>query len=291
MFGYVRIFEPELKVKEMDLYRATYCGLCLSSGRHFGQGSRLYLNYDMTFLALCRLALSGQTPTFIQKRCIAHPTRKKQMMADHECLQYAAGAGMQLVRMKAEDDLNDEKGWKAFKARIVKRHVKNKCRKAEKMYPGLTALLQERMETFKKAEEAKEPSADIPAEAFGHVLADLFAYGTSGDDSVLLSNIGFHLGKWIYILDAVDDFEEDIKEKRFNPLHLLYKTNTLEEYQIHELELALSGEAAAVERAVDLFPKEASDIAAILKNILFLGMPQQFRSITEKMRKKDERSI
>ena len=73
MFGYVRPYVPELKVKENELYNAVYCGLCRSMGKTTGTASRLSLSYDMVFLALVRSAYCGESFEIEQKRCFVHP--------------------------------------------------------------------------------------------------------------------------------------------------------------------------------------------------------------------------
>ena len=52
MFGYIRPNKPELLVKEYDLYKSAYCGLCKRMGKDYGRLSRLALSYDGTFLAM-----------------------------------------------------------------------------------------------------------------------------------------------------------------------------------------------------------------------------------------------
>ena len=52
MFGYVQPAYAELRVREHELYKAYYCGLCRAMGRTTGQLSRFSLNYDLVFLAM-----------------------------------------------------------------------------------------------------------------------------------------------------------------------------------------------------------------------------------------------
>ena len=51
MFGYVRPYKPELKVRDYESFRAMYCGLCRTLRKRHGVTGRLTLSYDMTFLA------------------------------------------------------------------------------------------------------------------------------------------------------------------------------------------------------------------------------------------------
>ena len=61
MFGYIRVNQPELKVKDLERYRAYYCGLCSVIGSRYGLFARTALNYDMTFLYLLHAGLYEDT--------------------------------------------------------------------------------------------------------------------------------------------------------------------------------------------------------------------------------------
>ena len=56
MFGYVKVFRPELKVCEYEQYKGVYCSLCQTLGKRYGFASRMTLSYDFTFLALLLMA-------------------------------------------------------------------------------------------------------------------------------------------------------------------------------------------------------------------------------------------
>ena len=112
MFGYVREHAPELKVKEHNLYKAVYCGLCKSMGKCTGNCSRLTLSYDITFLAVLRLALSKKNYQVEMQRCIAHPLKKRVMMLPNDDLCYCARVTALLAYGKLLDDISDTKGIK-----------------------------------------------------------------------------------------------------------------------------------------------------------------------------------
>ena len=58
MFGYVKIYKPELKVKHYEAYKGVYCSLCKTLKKEYGAFASLTLNYDFTLLALTRLAFA-----------------------------------------------------------------------------------------------------------------------------------------------------------------------------------------------------------------------------------------
>ena len=92
MFGYVKTVRGELRVREYEYYRASYCGLCRSMGKCTGQCSRMLLSYDFAYLANVRMALSGQKPAFAKRRCMVHPLRRRVMMERNEQLDFCAAA-------------------------------------------------------------------------------------------------------------------------------------------------------------------------------------------------------
>ena len=56
----------------------------------------------------------------------------------------------------------------------------------------------------------------------GKMLAELFVYQEDFWSNAL-RRMGYHLGQFVYLMDAVLDYEADWKKKQFNPLFLLQK--------------------------------------------------------------------
>ena len=73
MFGYVVVNEQDLKIREFNLYRSYYCGMCMDLKEHYGQTGRLTLSYDTAFLALLLTSLYEPGDTVRSIRCIPHP--------------------------------------------------------------------------------------------------------------------------------------------------------------------------------------------------------------------------
>ena len=72
-------------------------------------------------------------------------------------------------------------------------------------------------------EKERHASVDEPAAVFGDLLALIVSYGYEGDRATLAAHIGRTVGKFIYIADAADDYEKDVKSGSYNPFALLYK--------------------------------------------------------------------
>ena len=273
MFGYIKTVRGELRVREYEYYRASYCGLCRAMGRCTGQCSRLTLSYDFAFLVNVRMALCGTEPTFRRRRCIAHPLRSRMMMEQNDQLDFAADASAILAYEKCRDDVADERGWAKIKARLRCFFVKGAYRRAKKRHPELALRVREHLVRLSEKERDKTPSVDEVAAVFGELLADITSHGLEGTPARLAKSIGRQTGRFIYIVDAIDDLAEDAKRGRYNPFLLLYG-GPLDEGAREGVKNALIACLSDMEPAFDLInDNHAPNRSEVLKNILYLGMP------------------
>lgn len=279
MFGYIRAARPELRVREAEYYQSTYCGLCRSMGKCTGQCSRFTISYDFAFLAQVRMALAGTHPDFRRRRCIAHPFRRRRMMERNAELDFCARAAAILAYEKCRDDAADEKGFRRLAARCRILFLWGAYRRAKKHLPGLADTVRGHLGRLSVIEEERQASVDLPAAVFGDLLADVAAYGLTGSDAALAQSIGRSVGKFIYIADAVDDYEKDAKSGAYNPFFLLFGSDFSPERK-EGVETALVSGLADLERALDLLDRSGPpERRAVLANILYLGMPATVKKV------------
>lgn len=279
MFGYIRTDTPELLVRENEYYRAIYCGLCRAQGKCTGQCSRMTLSYDVAFLAMLRLAIDGAPITVKRGRCIAHPFRKRAYVACCEPLEYCAYAAAILAYGKSVDDVKDEHGIKRAKAVLSKLMTSRMRKRSMKKYSELDTRVADGLAKLSDIEKQSTTSVDMPADAFGDVLADIMSFGLVGSDEKIMKSIGKHIGRWIYIIDAADDADEDIKNGRYNAFVCFYGGNIPNDDR-QGIADALKLELLAAEPAFDLIDYYGvSDIEGIVKNIIYRGMPRAARRV------------
>ena len=282
MFGYVRTMDAELKVKEHELYRATYCGLCRSMGKCTGQCSRMTLNYDFVFLALTRYAISPCKVSFRARRCLAHPFIKRSSMEQNEILDYCSAASAILNYQKVLDDLNDEKGLKKLRAALLFPFVSYSRKKAIKKDPALRQLdesISKKLESLSMIEKSEQIGVDIPAACFGDILGEIMSFGLDGTDARIAFELGKHVGAWIYVADALDDMREDSKKGRYNPLLKLYGGRIPNGDELSLIYDATKNKLFAAESAFDLIDTDDEGIKNILSNILYIGIPKRTADI------------
>lgn len=286
MFGYVRILDGELKVREYTLYKSVYCGLCRTMGKRTCRSSTLSLSYDFTFLAFFRAALCGEGFTVTKTRCGLHPFKKRPIAEENTALKYCAGAAAVLKYYKLLDDLSDKdkKGLKRLVVKSLLPTAKRHLNKAIKTLPefdldALSDKVAATLSELSRLETSASPSPDACADAFGKTLSAVFSHAIDGSDKIKTAErIGYHIGKWIYFADAVNDFEEDKANRCFNPF-IAAGYDTLPVGLISDCMTMELGAAFDTFKQIDF---KYSDIGNIIINTLTLGMPAQLSKITAK---------
>lgn len=274
MFGYVKPLIPELKVRENELYRATYCGLCRTMGKTTGCLSKLTLNYDFTYLALVRYVLEGRGATVKMRRCPVHPLKKRPMLEPDDTLRYCARASVILTRLKLQDNVNDSHGFAKLKARIASL-MRLFLKKTDKELLPLEARVGELIDELSAKEKEKCDSIDTVADIFGKILTEIASFGLDGISKRIAEDVGYHLGKWIYVMDACDDYEDDKKTGSYNPLICAFGDRLTEESR-YALRSGALLELDAMSRSLELIDFSSHrDVEGILKNIMYLGMVEE----------------
>ena len=231
MFGYVTPLKGEMKVKDFERFKCYYCGLCCHIKKQFGNIPRIALNYDMTFLGLLLDALSPDEVKVSKHLCILHPSQKKFVIDDNKALSYAAAINLSLFYYKLVDDVNDDKDLKSRAGIIALSPYKKRFSPAiTDINKNISACLNElslleKNKSFTSIDEICDPFSRL----VGIVLRD-FPYELKDDSEELRNNLyslGYSLGKWIYLIDALDDLKEDMEKNKFNPINFLYNKDHL----------------------------------------------------------------
>lgn len=216
MFGYVTVDKSVLTEDEYKVFCAYYCGLCKSIGKNVSQISRLGLSYDITFLALVLASVSGGNKVR-NKKCILHPFTEKEIVSDNTAVSYAASAGCVLAYEKFRDDFADDRNIKALlSALIIGSGYKRACSELERE----CEIIKKQLRLLCELEKSHCASIDDTADAFAKILETLFTpdFIENENERRALAWLGYNLGRWIYIMDAVNDFEDDRKSGAYNTL-------------------------------------------------------------------------
>jgi hypothetical protein len=290
LFGYIKPLIPELKVKEHELYKAFYCGLCKTMGKKISAFSRITLSYDMVFLCLVRTALTKEKSELKPFRCKLKPAKKRAFIQTNESLLYSSCVSAILVYYKCIDDINDTKNkLKKFFFFFTLPFFSRMKKKACKYYGGLEDEIKLPLIKLNALESEKTRSVEAAASCFAELMQNIACFGLDGiknDGGVsgaglIAKSIGYHLGRWLYIIDALDDFDKNIKNGEYNPFTEYYKTK---ENIINDMELIrLMPTASLIEMEKAFSLAGNSHVAPIISNIINLGLCRIQESILSKI--------
>ena len=272
MFGYVRRNKMDLTFREFDYYKGYYCGLCKYLKENHGEVSRLSLNYDITFLIVILTALYKLDSDITYERCIANPLKKKMRIVN-EITEYAASMNILLSYYKLEDNLYDDNG---IKDKLAYELYKGKLKKAYEKYPQKAEYIKQQLGNLRELEKQESKSIDKVSNTFGNLMGEIFVY-KKDEYEQNLRNIGFNLGKYIYILDAYEDLEEDNKKGRYNPfIDYIDKKEELKNKVDRLISMSLGMATKNIEQLNLEFNK------SIIDNIIYSGVYLRYKSILEK---------
>lgn len=286
MLGYVTADKPELKMKEYELYSGYYCGVCKSIGHRYGQLPRMVLSYDAAFLALLISGLSAEADEPSREHCLVHPVKKKTIVRN-EAIDYAADVMLILAWHKLVDDANDEG---KFYAKTAITTLKGIYRKLEDARPELCRKVKMHLGALTELEKAKCANLDQAAEEFAEIMEAILDEAPVPDgfrEGAAMKSIGYHLGKWIYLIDAIDDIEENIESGAYNPLLYRFDYQPGEENFRRRImdtcRFNLFHYLGELANAVDLLPLKKNK--GVIENIVYKGLLKKTEEITKEEEK------
>lgn len=239
MFGYIRPAKERLNAHDEELFQAVYCGLCHELGRKYGFSARFVLNFDFTFLAI--LLSEAGAPACTSCRCIAHPCKARCVMAHTASLEVAADHSIVLAWWQLRDHIKDHGLLKSLPYRLAALFLRSAYRKASRCVPEFDASVQRHLSDLAAREREHCASLDQAAEPFAALMADIAAVAPDELHRRVMAEIFYHLGRWIYLVDAADDLKKDFKAGCYNPLRYRYglTDGTLDEKTQQEVALSL----------------------------------------------------
>ena len=268
MFGYVRAREDMLPQADRERYEAAYCGLCLTMKKQYGAISRLFLNYDFVFLAMLLDSEETVRPTECVK-CPLHPVRGKTACKGGGWMETAAGESVVLTWWKLRDAVADGGFLTRLSARFLGLFLRPGYRQARGGCLEFDVQTARLLAELRELERHKSPSIDQTADCFARILqAAAPTVGEMGLDRSR-QQLLYHLGRWIYLIDAVDDLTEDKKTGNYNPVAARFPEWSQEDrdYLRHNMDHSL----ALVGAAFQLLP--VTIWSSVLENIIYSGLP------------------
>jgi hypothetical protein len=275
MFGYIQPDRPHLFIKDEALYKALYCGMCKSINRSCGSFARTALTYDMAFMSAMLHNIKNCDVKIKKSRCYIHWFKRRPMAVPDETSLILGCINTVLAYYKLLDDKldGDKKGVFAF---LYKKGYKRTLKKHSKVAEIIKAQTdaQKALEDSNCAiiDAACEPTANMMKELSAYVLGD---YATAETDGLF-----YDIGKWIYLADALDDYDKDVKRQRYNVLFNAYGTATkAEAVKKGESELTFIFDSLFADMRYHLAKIKFYFNHDLTDNIIIMGIPQKTRKL------------
>ena len=226
MFGYLDIEKDKLEDGQRGLWQTFMCGLCLSTKKLYGNYPRAFISNDVNFFNVLFHSVCNCDVTVTNKRCFSHPIRARSVLDVTELTDKLAVANVLLTYWNIYDDTID---CGSVKKKTALRMFRASYNKAKKDFAELDEMLAKRYGELRELEQSNCDSIDRIAHAFAALSQDFATLVLGEQANGYVQTLCYNLGKWIYLIDALDDVEKDIKRRNYNPFVACYNVNSAQE--------------------------------------------------------------
>lgn len=265
LFGFVTANWKELSKEQQERYGSVYCGICREIRMQSSSAARITLSYDMAFLALLLMSLYEPEEQQGRQFCGLHPLKKRDWV-DNPYIRYAADMNVALAYYKALDDYRDEK---KPSAQILSAALESHYARIAEYYPRQCRAIAQCIQELSRLERENTANPDLPAACFGQLMAELMVFQEDLWQEPL-RGLGFHLGRYIYLADAMLDYDRDRKHGSYNPFLACGQEKDSEKWDEY-LVLAMGKCTEHYEKLPLVQDK------ALLDNILYSGVWVKYR--------------
>lgn len=235
MIGYIKPFLKDLPRELKKEYRAVYCGLCHTLNKIGGLVGTSCLNYEATLILVVLLAIQEEEPKVFHGSC-SHTPLLHVGFVDYLSQTFVNAACVSLVAAKLEviDNLHDEKTllWVAAE-RLLRRGAK----RAEEELRGAVENVIYSVQNYYSLEQNADSDfgalLDASGEIFESMAAPLIMAVEDVPDAAELLLLTNALGKWTYLMDACDDWQEDKRRGCFNIVSKLNSISSMRDIVAH----------------------------------------------------------
>jgi len=285
LFGYITPFKPELKIREFEEYKSYYCTLCKTLDKEYGFIAKFFLNYDFAFLALLLISLQEEQVPLKSSKCTFNPLKKCSFCLNGEkTFNFVADISIIFLHYKLKDNIADDSFIKKIISYTANILVSRAYIKASKKQPHIDSIVKKAMDRQSDIEKRDNITLIMAAEPSASLLAQVCSYNSNDEkERRILYEFGYHLGQWVYLIDALDDYKQDLKSNNFNPFIKSDECGNDYEQVKNFAKMLLEGCITGYENAFLLL--DLKNNKYLLENILFEGNPSTYCRIITKERK------
>jgi hypothetical protein len=213
-----------------------------------------------------------------KQRCVIHQIIKRPIAIVDALTERIGALNVILAYHKLNDDVVDN-----GKGRIPRAFFKSSYKKAKQKEPEFDKIVAKRYSELLKYEKTNGDSIDVASDPFGNMIKEIVEIISGSIYTEELGLLAYNLGKWIYLIDALDDFDKDIKKNNYNVFVNLYrdiknKETLIKEKQFEIIQVFSGVLSVIADCAKKLEYKFNHDLT---DNVLMRGLSVQTKIIME----------
>ncbi len=237
MFGYIDTAKDIAKGAK-GLNQTFMCGLCISTKRLFGNIPRMAVNNDINFFNVLFHSYMGIDVIIEHRCCVASPVKKRTIIATNDITDKLSIANVMLVYLNMYDDVVDNSA--SVKKKLAISTYRPTYNKAVAQWGELDSMMRSQYEQLRVLEQSGESSIDKVCHAFAQLSSEMARMVLDNPHQRLL-DLCYNIGKWIYLIDALDDMDKDSRRGNYNVLLRAYGAGTSQQALEHidEIEFVL----------------------------------------------------
>lgn len=278
MFGYVNVTKS-LEEGQRGLWQTFMCGLCFSTKKLFGNVPRMFISNDINFFNVLFHSIENIDVQVEQSRCFSHPIKKRSVLKPTSLTDKIAVGNVILTYLNVYDDVVDGGGTKKKAALSL---YKKSYRKAQQQWAELDQVICQRYEQLRDLEKSNCDSLDMVAHSFATLSQD-FCKLVLTCPNEFSETLCYNVGKWIYLIDALDDAKKDLKHNNYNPFVSCYKAASVAELCQHKDEISFLMYAVLNRIAQSYNDLNLSKYTCVLNNVLLDSIRAKTAEVLNKL--------
>ena len=285
MFGYLQVDKKSLEDGQRGLYQSFMCGLCFSTKKHFTNKARITISYDVNFFNVLFHSFLQQDATIVKRNCMFSPIKKRTVMQETDLTDSLSVANVLLVYLNLYDDVVDGGGWKkkfALKAFTKDYNV------AKQLMPQLDADLTLRYNQLRQLEKENCSVLDKVCHPFAQMSRDFCKHVLQTDNSFML-DLCYNVGKWVYLIDALDDLQQDLRKGVYNPIARCFGVTDVKQLSEHLEDISFLMYSVLNRIAQCYNDLNLTKYTCLLNNLLFVSLRNKTKSILDKYLKGEDK--
>jgi len=279
MFGYTVPLYSKLSPSDLSAYRRYYCETCHQLRAGYGILSTAAVNYDMTFNTMVMNSFMNDTPHFEGRDnsilCVLGRPK-----ADSELFRKMAAYTVLLTKWELADDSFDKPSVKSNAASLM---LGRAIAKAEREYPEYDEAVGKGFEELRGMEASGCTDAAAMGESFGRSLSYALKDMAGEKAGNGLGDLFTHLSASVYLMDAIDDLDQDYLDGTYNPLlegrgGFRNKTQFIAE-NLYELSDSLNKAIGRLQTSYSAARGHLAFDTGVTDNIVYFGIPDSAKRV------------